>query len=59
MADIAEPAPSYDEAERADQPKAYKLCRQCRGWGVVTITHPGGLMSTEDCRPCAGTGEEI
>lgn len=59
MADIAEPAPSYDEAERADQPAAYKLCRQCHGWGTVTIRHPDGLRSTEDCRPCGGSGEEI
>lgn len=37
----------------------FKLCRECHGWGTVTSTYPGGLMSTEDCRRCAGTGEEI
>lgn len=36
----------------------YKLCRECHGWGTVTSTYPGGLMSTEDCPRCAGSGEE-
>lgn len=38
--------------------ESYKLCRDCHGWGTVTIKHGGGLMTTEDCRRCAGTGEE-
>lgn len=40
------------------EPPTYRLCRDCRGWGVVTITHPGGLMTTEDCERCSGSGED-
>lgn len=62
MANIEpDPAPSYDDAERADQPpsKAYRLCRQCRGWGVVSRALGGGLFRTEDCPDCGGSGEEL
>lgn len=36
----------------------YKLCRECHGWGTVTIRYPDGMRTTEDCRHCAGSGEE-
>lgn len=58
MANIdPDPAPSYDAAEQADQPEP-KLCRKCRGWGVISTPYGGGVFGTEDCRQCAGTGAE-
>jgi len=50
-----DPAPSQDAAE-AEEPK---LCRQCRGWGVISTPYGGGVFGTEDCRRCAGTGEDL
>lgn len=38
-------------------PPPYKLCRACHGWGTVTV-RSGEYVRTEDCRQCAGTGEE-
>lgn len=44
-------------AEYADN--APKICRHCRGWGVISTPYGGGVFGTEDCRHCAGTGEEM
>jgi DnaJ-class molecular chaperone len=38
---------------------ARRLCRDCRGWGQITTVNGGGYAVTEDCRRCAGTGEEL
>lgn len=37
----------------------FKICRECHGWGSVEIRLADGMRYTEDCRPCAGTGEEL
>lgn len=39
-------------------PPEGKICRKCRGWGVISTPRGGGVFGTDDCRQCAGTGEE-
>lgn len=43
---------------KARQAEDGKPCRQCRGWGVISAPYGSGVFGTEDCRQCAGTGEE-
>lgn len=52
---------SESEPERAVEWTAplFKLCRQCRGWGVISRALGGGLFRTEDCPDCGGSGEEL
>lgn len=51
--------PESEEAAATYEANAPKLCRHCRGWGVISTPYGDGVFGTEDCRHCAGTGEEM
>lgn len=50
---------STPETETAPPEPEPKLCRECHGWGTVEVCSVGGHRRTEDCRHCAGSGEEL